>query len=462
MTLGHWYRTGEPSPRSETASALCDDGVVSDDGLAVARPAVGTRLVALVGSSSSWFVLIGMLCGYFALLLALGGHAVWDQLGVPAVSPAFFDLRSVTSGWDCARHHWGAWPVNPCDPGGRPENYPRVWMAASILGLGEEDTYLIGSLIAVVFFLAAILVLPRGAPLGDALIYGIALCSPAVMFGVERGNVDIALFSMVAAAGLVMRRARYGPPLASALILVAAVLKLFPIAAVGMLARLPRRTAVICAASVAGLFAVYVAATFHDIQTIERVLPQGDEYAYGLHIFGGWLGRLVAGGQMWDAALVILAIAAAIALRRRLRNHLSTGPSRELDLFWAGAGIYVFTFALGRSSDYRLVFLLLTIPQLVRWASARQALPIATLCGIFLTLWLPSPWSNVPVLDGLIRGWNDLTLAGGSSLPIAAPAQVVAFIGLTCLLAATLPLTELRRSRQSRRHQRVTPRRNSP
>lgn len=419
---------------------------MSDDGLAGATPAVGTRLV---GSSSAWFVLVGMLCGYFALLLALGGHAEWNQLGVPAVEPGFFDLRSVTSGWDCARQHWGAWPVNPCDPGGRPENYPRVWMAASILGLGEDDTYFIGFLIAVSFFLTAILVMSPRAPLGHTLIYGLALCSPAVMFGVERGNVDVALFSLVAAAGLVMRRTRYGPPAASALILIAAVLKLFPVAAVGMLARLPRRTAVICVASVVGLFAVYAAATFRDIQTIERVLPQGDEYAYGLHIFGGWLGRLGGPGRMWDAALVALAIVAAIALRRGLRNHLSTGPSRELDLFWAGAGIYVATFALGRSSDYRLVFLLLTIPQLARWAAARRAFPIATLCGILLALWLPSPWSNVPVLNGLIRGWDSLTLAGGNSLPIAAPAQVIAFIGLTCLLAATLPLTaELRRSRQ--------------
>jgi hypothetical protein len=402
----------------------------------------------LVGSSSAWLVLVGMLCGYSALLLALGGHDAWDQLGVPPVSPAFFDLRSVTSGWDCARQQLGEWPVNPCDPGGRPENYPRIWMAASFLGLGEDDTYLIGSFIVVAFFSAAILVLPRQAPLGHALVYGLALCSPAVMFGVERGNVDIALFSVVAAAGLVMRRTRYGPPAASALILAAAVLKLFPIAAIGMLARLPRREATIAVASVGGVFGLYAVATFRDIQTIERVLPQGDEYAYGLHIFGGWLGRLVASGRTWDLVLIAIGIAGAIALRRRLRNGLRAGSSQVLDLFWAGAGIYVATYVLGRSSDYRLVFLLLTIPQLITWASSRRAVPIVTLCGILLTLWLPSPWSNVPVLDDLIRDWNDLTLAGGSPLPIAAPAQIISFLGLTCLLAATLPTVELRRSRQ--------------
>lgn len=414
---------------------------MSDDSLAGASPAVGTRLA---GSQSARLVVLGMLCGYFTLLLALGGHAEWSRLGVPAVEPDFYDLRSVTSGWDCARRHDGAWPVNPCDRGGRPENYPRVWMAASIFGLGEDDTYALGFLVAAAFFVAAILVLSPSAPPGHAVTYGLALCSPAVMFGVERGNVDIALFVLIVASGLVMRRPRYGAAVASALILLAAILKLFPIAAVGMLARLPRRAAVVCVSVVLGLFAIYAAATFRDIQTIERVLPQGDEYAYGIHIFGGWLGRVVAPGRIWDAGLVVLTIAVAIALRRRLRDRLGTDQSRELDLFWAGAGIYVVTFALVRSSDYRLVFLLLTIPQLVRWASARRALPIATLAGVLLTLWLPSPWSNVPVLDDLIRDWNDLTLAGGSELPIVAPAQVIAFVGLTCLLTATLPRSGLR------------------
>jgi hypothetical protein len=293
------------------------------------------------------------------------------------------------------------------------------------------------------FLVAAILVLPRDAPLGETLVYGLALCSPAVMFGIERGNVDIALFSVVAAAGLVMRRARYGPPIASALILFAAVLKLFPIAAIGMLARLPRRTAALCVASVGGLFAVYVAAIFSDIRTIQRVLPQGDEYAYGIHIVGGWLGRVFAPGPAWDIALIVLVVVVALVARRPVRARLGAlDPSRELDLFCAGAGIYVATYALLRSADYRLVFLLLTVPQLARWARHRHVVPITTLVGVLLTLWLPSPWSDVPVVNDLIRRWDDLTLAGGSALPFAAPAQFVAFAGLACLLAASFPALE--------------------
>ena len=167
---------------------------------------------------------------------------------------------------------------------------------------------------------------------------------------------------MVAAAGLVMRRTRDRPPAASALVLVAAVLKLFPIAAVGMLARLPWQQPSPAFRWSLGIFAVYATVTLRDIRTIERVLPQGDEYAFGLR----HLWRL-AGASRWartdvDAVLVAVAIVAAIALRRRLRSQLNTGQSRELDLFWAGAGIYVATFALGRTSDYRLVFLLRRSP----------------------------------------------------------------------------------------------------
>lgn len=391
-------------------------------------------------ASSAWLVVIGILVGYFTVLIALGGHDAWDALGVPPVSPGFFDLRSVTSGWECARQHLGAWPENPCDPWGRPENYPRIWIAASILGLGQDDTYVIGAVMIVGFFVSAVVVLPRDAPIGDALVYGFALCSPAVMLGVERGNVDFALFSMVAVAALVMRRTPYGPPVASALILVAAILKLFPIAAVGVLTGLPRRVAAVCVSSVLATFTLYAVATLGDIRTIDRVLPQDDEYAYGVHITGDWLGHLAGSGSMWDAALVASAIVAAVALRRRLSTRLAMSPSRELDLFCAGAGVYVATFALVRSADYRLVFLLLTVPQLARWARARRVLLIATLLGVLVTLWLPTEWqwANVPLVDDILRRWNEVAAAGGETLPLAAPAQVLAFAGLACLLAAAI------------------------
>jgi hypothetical protein len=236
-----------------------------------------------------------------------------------------------------------------------------------------------------------------------------------------------------------MRRTRFGPPLATALIVTAAMLKLFPIAAIGMLAQLPFRRAAACVAAAAGVFALYAGATLGDIRTIRRVVPQVDGYSYGIHLMGGWLGRIGGPGRLWDMALIAVALASALAFRHPLRARFGARANVDLDLFWAGAGIYVATFAFTRSFDYRLAFLLLTIPQLIHWASARHALPIVTLAAILSALWLPSPWSNVPLLGTAIRRWNSMTSADGSPLPIASPVQLAVFVGLVCLLVATVP-----------------------
>ena len=70
----------------------------------------------------------------------------------------------------------------------------------------------------------------------------------------------------------------------------------------------------------------------------------------------------------------------------------------------------------------------------------RTTLALATLLGVMVTLWFPTEWgwTNVPLLDDAIRRWNDIVVAGGVALPLAAPAQLVAFIGLACLLAAVV------------------------
>ena len=87
-----------------------------------------------------------------------------------------------------------------------------------------------------------------------------------------------------------------------------------------------------------------------------------------------------------------------------------------------------------------IVFLLLTVPRLARWAAARRMLAIATLVGVLGTLWLPTewPWANVPLLRDVLRRWNDVATAGEEALPLGALAQVLAFAGLSLLVAAAI------------------------
>lgn len=403
--------------------------------------------------------LLGIVGAYFVLLLALGGHHAWWRLGVPASPYSFLDLRSVTSGWDCTRRGIAVLAMNPCDPNLRPANYPSIWMAPSVLGLGVGSTDVLGVLIAIAFFAAAVAVLPAGARTLDAVAYGVALCSPAVMLGVERGNVDILVFAIVALAVLVYRRGQRS--LAShALILFAAVLKLYPIFAVGWLIRRWSRRAALGLVAVVAAFVVYALAILGEIRTIQRVTPEMDTYSYGIRIFVQWLAaggdsvaRRIGAGSIdryrlgfWSLGLAVLTVRLLLLARRRLRAQLGEipGPAaqRDLDLFVAGAGIYVASYALFRSFDYRLAFLLLTLPQCLRWARERRPLAYVVLVALFATLWLDSDATvDVPWLGSALAAWNRFSTFPpfDRPLPLAVAGQFVLFASLVACLIAVAP-----------------------
>jgi hypothetical protein len=407
-------------------------------------------------------IVLAMLAAYFLGLVALGGHQHWSRLGVPPGRTTFGDLRSVTSGWECTRRGIDVLPANPCDPTKSPANYPRIWMSPAFLGLGQGSTNTLGVLVAVLFFLAALAVIPSRAGPRTAVLYGVALCSPAVMLGVERGNVDILIFALVVLAVLVFRRSERSAILTHALLLFAAILKLFPIFAAGVLLRQPLRRALIGLGVVLAAFALYAFSIRTDLRTLERVTPQSDHFSYGIRLFTEWLvdvAKKIGGSTVgklplraWDDTLAAVIVAAALLARRRGRLSLlqtsGDGSVRDLDLFVAGAGIYLCSYVLVRNFDYRLAFLLLTLPQLLRWACDRSRLALASLVGLFGTLWLDVDLTaHVPVLGALVRDWKHATTLGvfNGSLPVAVLMQLVLFAGLVSCLVAITPLRLPRR-----------------
>jgi hypothetical protein len=268
------------------------------------------------------------------------------------------------------------------------------------------------------------------------------------MLGIARANVDLLLFVLLAVGFCWHRRGR--PPLLSSLLILAvAVLKLFPILAAPALLRERSRAAVVAFVLVLASFAVYVLLTLSDIRTIYRVVPQQDGYTYGVHLLGGWLASGPTGlsGSAWDGLLIALAGVIAILLRPMLSPRLlparaSDAEARDLALFIAGAGVYLGTYALARNFDYRLVFLLLCLPQLLRWLHRRSGLAVVALATLFATLWLGTPWVGIPALHNLLQRWQD-TIAHHTAfrtrplLPEALP-QYVLFVTLTAAVAATL------------------------
>jgi hypothetical protein len=338
------------------------------------------------------------------------GSAHWMKLGVDAYGTRFEDMRSVTSSWDCERRGIEAFPNNPCDPLGRPANYPRILTRLGFFGLGEGDTVELGVATAVVFFLAALLVTgPLG--LGEGLLYAATLLSPAVLLGVERGNVDLIMFALVALGVALVGRS---PWLGGAPIALAGVLKLFPTFGLAMLARRRARWAAGAVWLVA--LAVYAAVTLDDIRALLRVLPREVKNSYGALVIADALqqagvswartGAEVRAIRFGVIAAGVLVAAGLVALRRGGRGRLAARDERRLDAFWAGASIYIGTYVFSTNFDYRLIFLLLCVPQLCAWhrdGTAPAPWPAAVLVALLATLWLSS--TSPPLLPFGLQSW---------------------------------------------------------
>jgi hypothetical protein len=83
--------------------------------------------------------------------------------------------------------------------------------------------------------------------------------------------------------------------------------------------------------------------------------------------------------------------------RRRLGpgpGEVPQAPTAELLAFYLGALLYVGTFAVFRNYDYRLVYLLLALPQLLQWirqgqaGDPRRSLAALGLVAVVLGLWV--------------------------------------------------------------------------
>ena len=386
---------------------------------------------------------------FFAVLLSfrgVTGATPWPTVGVEPGDLSFADLRSVTSSWDCERRGISAFPSNPCDPFHRPANYPRIWTQAGRLGLGQADTVPIGVAIGVIFFVAA---LAAAGPLtlGEGAVYGAALLAPATLLGVERGNVDLLMFALVALGTLLVRRSAW---LGAAPIALAAVLKIFPGFALALLLR--KRLRWPAAAGALVVLLVYGIATLADIRTLRSVIPRETVNSYGAGVV---VQSLRLAGVSWTQSaaevryvrLAVIALGLLLALALVLvarRRSAGAADERRLDAFWAGAGVYVGSYVFGSNFDYRLAFLVLCVPQLCAWikqGGAPVPWPGAALAALLVTLWLSSTQPPLPfglqtwyvtlafppeeVLNWLLFGWLCAALGAGLVRAVLRPRSLV-------------------------------------
>jgi hypothetical protein len=211
-----------------------------------------------------------------------------------------------------------------------------------------------------------------------------AVISPSVMMGVERGNLDLLMLALVGLAALIYEERRAGRACgAIAFLGLGVALKLFPMFCVSLVARFSKQTFIFACAT-AALSLVYLDLAMEYVFLIRRNVPTTFALSYGYKAI--FLGvdhvRSEAGlspiglADTWVPAstvAVVLMCAAIVAVNNfhNRREFCSVDRSAAGTAFLFGAGIYCGTYLLGTNFIYRLMFLLLCVPQLQDWQIRR-------------------------------------------------------------------------------------------
>jgi glycosyl transferase family 87 len=380
-------------------------------------------------------VLLGVAA--LAFFLLLGTHsrgsvsAAWQALDIPAMSVTFADTRMVTYPIDCVIEGVDPYDRSLCHPLESVYNYPPIWLSLRYLGVTSRSSVLIGVILETMFVVALLILFKAERWISAAVVFAGILSRPP-LFAVERGNIDLAIFSLMVFGLFLIDRKKTGAKsfFSSILIVFLTVLKIYPIAAVAVFLRNRKgfRTAL-----VTGVLAIsaLLLTSGRDLIPIIRNTPQKVLASYGafpfLFIMGLHTFRSVAvlvENHRWiasagGAVLAAIAVCAGVLYGKGVNRFL---PPLDFDsaigrVAVACLAIYCFTFLIGSAFDYRLIFLLGVLAYLVHDLNKRVSLRSLPACIVLLCfLWMPITRWYLPkqILDGLVfmsaSGWLGSTL----------------------------------------------------
>ncbi len=401
-----------------------------------------TTAIQMQGKQILLFLIVSGIGILGSLFLTYGYEATWELWNIPVMTPHFADLRSITGGAESSAAGLDPLYENPGDPWARPMNYPRIWQSLFALGLNQQHTTLMGLFFIGLFVIGSVIFVDQINSV-TAFCLALGIFSPAILLGVERANNDLFIFFLLA---VVLACVIHRPWLSMILVNVAFVLKLFPL--FGLLALLDedrrRSRKLLTISFVVAL--LYLGLTYRDVVQIGHATQKGSDYSYGTNVIGFHLANLLQRPRIesvlfWLLTVGIFALVAPLLLSFAAKVQKKvTANGREqgnatayLPAFKLGAGIYIGTFLLGNNFDYRMVFLLFVVPQLVQW-SAHPLFQIRWPARMTLGAILLSWWASL-----LFQPLLAMPMGDDIALVLDESVNWLAFIGLLYLLLTALP-----------------------
>lgn len=317
----------------------------------------------------SLFLVIGLLIAIFGVSNIL--HILWNTPPMQPMIPEalyFADLRHIIGANESLAQGLDPLLENPGDPWERTLTYPRVWLHLSeAFHLQQSHANYLG-FINILLFIAGLLLFTSKIKLSitTVAIILLAVFSPAVILGLERGNIDVLLFFLFSIALFYISK----PIIFIFIALTTSVLKVFPIFLLAGLMKLPKWSFIKITLLCGIFFIAYVSLTIGDLKSIDTMMPQFVYLSHGINIIWMTAEKVFNTdiGMMFKVAtyLYFLGIIALIVFYiMKLRSHAI--DKTYIDSFRIGSALFIGTFILNNNIDYRLVFLIFTIPQLVIW-----------------------------------------------------------------------------------------------
>lgn len=355
--------------------------------------------------------------------------AAW---AVPVGEIPFIDVHAVLSAIQCHRLGEDVYAVNSCDLIGRRHAYSPLWLVLPVVG--DTDLTQAWGLALTSGFLIALAALPAPRTGRAVTVMLAAVLSPSVLLAVERANNDLVILLVAVLAGHLLTW-RWGGRLAAyALLILAALLKYYPVVALALALReRPRRFLAVAAIGLAAAMALVVA-FWERWEGAARLLALN--LRFGLYTFSlrnpieyaGFDHRQLheqpAHGLLVAALLVAFAVLVWGWRVRMRREGLRLRLDQPADMLLAVSGLLVAgCFVSGSSLPYRAVLVLPALPALLCWAgthpdpSARCSAGVVAGVLVFL-LWLPLlHQAAAPLVAGggmvgdLARVWQALLIA---------------------------------------------------
>jgi hypothetical protein len=334
------------------------------------------------------------------LYVFLDNNFLMRKWNLPLDPPGFRDSRQFA--WASEAHSQGYDSLieNPANPTGQQLNYPRIWHLLFALGINEGHANIMGSIVIILFFIGiGTFWFSRKFDNLTYIVISIVLLSPSSMLGVERSNIELIIFFIISLALLVCN---YSNISALFLLLFASILKIYPVFSFIFLLKENRRKFWTLFLSVLGIFIFYAVLSLNDLIQVYHTTPKLAGSSFGMNVW--WRGlnhsrfldlhlpdNVIHVLRVLSYVMVILIFAGTLFHSLRIKDVSRFSQGAYLDAFRAGAGIYIGCYIVINNMDYRLIFLIFTIPQLVSWLYATgksfSLVPLFTLSAMFFSLW---------------------------------------------------------------------------